>query len=80
MQNKLTLRIDEKLIAKAKAFAKSNGKSVSQIVADYFNLLDKKNKPERTKTTPIVNSLKGSLRGSNIDEKDYHKYLEDKYL
>ena len=47
MQNKLTLRIDEKLIAKAKAFAKSNGKSVSQIVADYFNLLDKKNKELR---------------------------------
>ena len=38
MQTKLTLRLDEELIGVAKAFARSSGKSVSRIVADYFAL------------------------------------------
>ena len=39
MQTKLTLRVDEKLVKKAKAYAKKTGKSVSQLVAEYFSLL-----------------------------------------
>ena len=80
MQNKLTLRMDEKLILKAKAFARNTGKSVSQIVADYFLQLEHDEKLERFKFTPIVKSLRGSLKNSEIKEGDYHKYLEDKYL
>jgi predicted HicB family RNase H-like nuclease len=36
MQKKLTLRIDENLIEKAKRFSEKNGKSVSKIVSDYL--------------------------------------------
>ena len=36
MQTKLTLRLDDWLIRKAKRFSKKTGKSVSKIVADYF--------------------------------------------
>ena len=39
MQTKLTLRLEEQLIERAKAHAKKRGKSVSQMVADYFALL-----------------------------------------
>jgi hypothetical protein len=30
--------------------------------------------------TPAVLSLKGVLKGNSVDEKDYKKYLEEKYL
>ncbi len=80
MNTKLTLRLDEELIKSAKIYASQYGKSVSQMVADYFYLLDKKHSGEPTGLPPIVKSLKGSLRGANIDEDDYKSHLEDKYL
>ncbi|WP_230658802.1 DUF6364 family protein [Psychrobacter sp. I-STPA10] len=39
MQRKLTLQMDDELIKHAKEIAKQNGKSVSQMVADYFKQL-----------------------------------------
>jgi hypothetical protein len=80
MQTKLTLRLDEKLIRRAKSFAKRTGKSVSQIVADYFVLLGEESKERDLPLTPIVRSLKGSLGGAEVDVEDYRHYLEDKYL
>ena len=80
MNTKLTLRLEEELIRSAKNHANNIGKSVSQIVADYFYLLDKKSVKQPTQLSPIVKSLKGSLRKTDIDEKDYKSYLEDKYL
>jgi len=50
------------------------------LVADYFYLLDKKAIKKPAQLTPIVNSLKGSLKKIKIDESDYKKYLEKKYL
>jgi hypothetical protein len=40
MQTKLTLRLDDELVRKAKKFSKRAGKSVSKIVADYFDKLE----------------------------------------
>ena len=80
MQTKLTLRLDEELIREVKSIADRKGQSVSKIVANYFNSLREKPKATKTNLTPIVQSLKGSLRGTNLDLKDYHHYLEDKYL
>ena len=39
MNNKLTLRMDESLIASAKNYAAAHGSSVSQMVANYFAAL-----------------------------------------
>ncbi|MCG8642518.1 MAG: DUF6364 family protein [Desulfobacterales bacterium] len=80
MNTKLTLRLEEDLIRSAKKHASIMGKSVSQLVADYFYLLDKKSVKKKQPITPIVKSLRGSLKGSDVDEKDYENYLEDKYL
>jgi len=80
MQTKLTLRLENDLILQAKAFAKASGKSVSQIVADYFSLLVDENVGGDIQLTPIVHSLKGALRDAKIDIEDYHDYLEDKHL
>jgi len=80
MQTKLTLRLDDELIKLAKSYAKKSGKSVSQIVAGYFSLMGEKPKREASEYTPIVQSLKGSLKAAKVGKKDYHKYLEEKYL
>ena len=80
MNAKLTLRLEEELIKSAKNHANIIGKSVSQMVADYFYLLDKKTSKNPIKLTPVVKSLKGSLKNTDIDEDDYKSYLEDKYL
>ncbi len=80
MQTKLTLRLDDELINRAKSYAKKSGKSVSQIVAGYFSLLDADPEREPSEFTPLVKSLKGSLKGASVGKKDYHEYLEEKYL
>ena len=79
MQTKLTLRLDEELIQRAKSHSKRTGKSVSQLVADYFALLEAQPQEHDFPLTPIVRSLKGALRGADADVADYRRYLEDKY-
>ncbi|MCZ6793991.1 MAG: DUF6364 family protein [Planctomycetota bacterium] len=79
MQRKLTLRLDESLIKRAKAYARRSGKSVSQLVADYFSLLSRKRQP-KADFTPSVRSLKGALKKRKVTVKDYGRYLEEKYL
>lgn len=80
MNTKLTLRLDEKLIRQAKEYAKGTGKSVSQIVADYFSLLVSRKGKEVDQLTPTVKHLKGLLHKGNVNTEDYYEYLEDKYL
>ena len=78
MQTKLTLRLESELIELAKAHAKQQGKSLSQIVADYFMIFTEKSK--KSKISPITQSLIGVIKIKNLDEKDYKKHLEEKYL
>ena len=81
MPTKLTLRLDEALIAAAKAYAHSQGRSVSVLVADYFAQLTHQ-APTADAAPPISKitaSLRGALQGSKADESDYRRHLEAKY-
>jgi len=78
MQTKLTLRVEDSLIEQAKNYAKQNDKSLSQIVADYFRALTENN--QKLENAPFTHSLIGVLSASDVDEDDYIKHLEDKYL
>jgi len=80
MATKLTLRIDEELIERAKAYSKVSGKSVSQLVADYLAMLPQQGSEKAVRLTPTVQWLRGLLRGTGVDEEDYRHHLEDKYL
>lgn len=80
MQTKLTLRLDEELIRRAKQYAEKTGKPVSRIVADYFALLDVGPTSAKEGSTPLARSLRGVLRGGSVDEADYRDHLEEKYL
>lgn len=77
MQTKLTLRLDSKLIEQAKEHAKQQGKSLSQVVADYFRLFTQNSKAKET--APVTRSLIGVLESSQFDTDDYKKHLEEKY-
>ena len=77
MNTKLTLRLDEKLIASAKRHSAESGKSVSQLVSDFFALIDAEDSD--VDITPRVRSLRGVLAGSGLDESDYRRHLEEEY-
>ena len=79
MSSKLTLRIDERLIKKAKAYARKKGKSVSALVADYFSLLEVE-RDKREELPPKVLSLRGILKDKEVSLEDYKRHLEEKYL
>jgi len=76
----LTLRIDEKLINRAKMYARKSGKSVSQLVSDFFVLLGSGEEKKSPEITPKVKSLRGAFRGADFSIDHYRRHLEDKYL
>ena len=76
MQTKLTLRIEDELITKAKREARRRGKSLSRIVAEYFNYISSDEEPEGLNLPQNVKSLYGSLAGENIDESDYQQGIQ----
>ncbi len=80
MQTKLTLRLDDMVIACAKQYAAEHSKSLSQMVQEYFELLLREDAGSPKALPPLTLKLKGSLKGHKVSKKDYHNYLEKKYL
>ncbi len=78
MNTKLTLRMDEALVRTAKAEAGRRGKSVSQIVGEFFDSLASGQRAP-AKLPPITTSLVGVLKGRGVSEADYRKHLREKY-
>ena len=78
MNTKLTLRLDVELIARAKRHSAETGRSVSQLVADFFSLIEAQY--PGVEVTPRVRALRGVLAGSGLDEDDYRRHLEIKHL
>lgn len=80
MQAKLTLRVEEALIRKAKQLARKRGTSVSRIFGDFIST--QSDELPSDELPPITASMIGAIRkeGTGIEENDYRKHLEDKYL
>ena len=79
MHTKLTLRLDDALIQKVKRISRNSGKSVSQMVADYFAIIEHGLESDEKEITPRVRSLFGALAGSKVSENDYKRHLEAKH-
>ena len=79
MNTKLTLRMDENTVQKAKLEAKRRGKSVSRMIADFIESIDSKNTSER-ELPPTTSKLVGIIKGKEISEEDYKAHLREKYL
>jgi Family of unknown function (DUF6364) len=71
VQTKLTLRLEDRLIRRAKAYAQRSGKSLSELVADLFARLQAP-PPETTEPqSPAVRSLAGALEGKKLDREGF---------
>jgi hypothetical protein len=79
MNTKLTLRLDDALIRSAKRYSERTGKPLSQLVADYFALIEAQDKLADAALTPRVRSLLGALARAPVNEEDYRRHLEDKH-
>jgi len=79
MNTKLTLRLDEHLIERAKGEAEKRGKSVSQMVAEFFGSLGSAS-TSRSEYPPLTASLFGVLRKKSLVESDYKRHLREKHL
>jgi len=78
MNTKLTLRMDETVVRKAKGEARRRGKSVSQMVSEFFDSLGPGDRTS-PKLPPLTKSLVGVLRGFKVKEKDYIAHLHKKH-
>jgi len=80
MDTKLTLKLEETIIEKAKEYAKNNKTSLSKLIENYLlNITGDKGNDE--KITPLVKSLSGVI---NLPEgfdhkKGYAEFLTGKY-
>ena len=81
MNTKLTLRLDNRVIEKAKKKALSVGVSLSRMVEDYFKSITEANQDELLES-PVLCEIAGVLSGKTKAEKskgDYRKHLSAKY-
>jgi Family of unknown function (DUF6364) len=73
---KLTLSVDERVIARAKRYARTRGTSVSGLVEQMLDLTVS-GSGEAEAAPPILSRLRGSLKRG--EPADYLRYLEKKY-
>ena len=83
MNTKLTLRLNDNVIERAKIYARSHNISLSKMIESYLDRLTKQNEEEKKKVpiTPLVESLSGVIElPADFDyKKEYRNYLEEKY-
>lgn len=82
MNAKLTLTIEEKIIERAKQYARENGRSLSWIIENYLKIITEEENRERGEVSPLVKSLKGSFKApEDFEEKnELTNGLSEKYL
>jgi hypothetical protein len=73
---KLTLSVDERVVSRAKQYAKRQGVSVSEMVEAYLAAVAEPPSPVRG-AAPILRSVRGILKNADINE--YRKHLAAKY-
>jgi hypothetical protein len=75
MDTKLTLNVDGDLVQQAKLYARQKGRSLSDLVENYFKTLVGKTYPEQQELSPKVKEMLGSYKLPN--DFDYKKGLAD---
>ena len=81
MDTKLTLKLKDDSISRAKKYVSSIGTSLSAIVEDFFDGLTLQQQVGEFKYSPLVKELSGIIQlDENCDYKaDYISYLDQKY-
>tara|TARA_B100000949_G_C14177375_1_gene405924 strand:- start:596 stop:844 length:249 start_codon:yes stop_codon:yes gene_type:complete len=81
MDTKLTLKLNQEIIEKAKKYASDKKLSLSRIVEFYLQSLTAENKKDDFEISPFVKSIStGKSLPVDLDyKKDYSDYLIEKY-
>jgi hypothetical protein len=82
METKLTLRLNDHVIERAKNYARRHKISLSKMIESYLDSITKQKEEEnKIPITPLVDSLSGVIDlSADFDYKrDYRDYLENKY-
>jgi len=74
--SKLTLSVDDRVVSRAKRYAKLRGASVSQMVEAYLDAVAGPRSPA-TEDAPILRSVRGSLKKADLEQ--YKRHLAAKY-
>ncbi len=75
MNTKLTLTLEKEVIEKAKKYASENGRSLSEMVENYFKLLVREKKVPSLEISNRVKRLQGIVKVDSTF--DYKKTLEE---
>lgn len=76
MSTKLTLSIDETVVAEAKEYAKESGKSLSKIIEGYLRGLNSKQKKSKKEDLPpLLKRLHGCIKSD--DQRDYKEIIAE---
>ncbi len=82
METKLTLRLNDNVIERAKNYARSHKISLSKMIESYLDSITKQKEEEnKIPITPLVDSLSGVIDlPDDFDYKrNYRDYMENKY-
>lgn len=70
MNTKLTLTLEKEIIEQAKKYASNKGRSLSEMVENYFRYITDAKIEEENQLSPRVKKLRGILKvGSSFDYK-----------
>ena len=79
MDSKLTLKLNESVIERAKQYAKENNVSLSRMIESYLQAVTVRKK-NKIIVSPLVESLTGVIELKNKNyRKDYTDFLSQKY-
>lgn len=81
MDAKLTLKLNQRIIEKAKEYASNQKMSLSRIVEAYLQSLTSENESSEFEISPFVKSIStGSEIPADLDyKKEYSDYLTEKH-
>ncbi|SMG50041.1 hypothetical protein SAMN05661096_03626 [Marivirga sericea] len=81
MDTKLTLKLNQKIIEKAKEYASNKKMSLSRLIEAYLQSLTTENNTSEFEISPFVKSISsGTEIPSDLDHKKvYSDYLMEKY-
>lgn len=82
METKLTLRLNDNVIKRAKVYARNHKISLSKMIESYLdNITAQREEKKENSITPLVESLSGVIDiPADFDyKKEYGDYLAEKY-
>lgn len=74
---KLTIELDDDVIARAEKYADRQGTSLASLLTAYLTLLAQADRS--TEDTPVLRRLRGSLKGAVPPGSDYREILVEKH-